>query len=75
MQNGGYRLSSGTQRRLRRVTGARWRNTPDRRLFAPRFGPYVTVLIHSYHSFWELGDVEYALTKDEWDQQNRMTAG
>jgi hypothetical protein len=34
MQNGGYRLSSGTQRKLQSVTGAQWLRTPDRRLCA-----------------------------------------
>ena len=32
-RNGGYRLSSGTQRKLQSVTGVRWLRTPDR-LFA-----------------------------------------
>ena len=32
IQNGGYRLSSGTQRKLQSVTGARWLRTPDRRI-------------------------------------------
>ena len=31
-QNGGYRLSSGTQRELHSVTEALWLRTPDRRL-------------------------------------------
>lgn len=31
---GGYRLSSGTQRKLQSVTGAQWLPTPDRRLGA-----------------------------------------
>jgi hypothetical protein len=31
---GGYRLSSGTQRKLQSVTGVQWLRTPDRRLRA-----------------------------------------
>jgi RimJ/RimL family protein N-acetyltransferase len=39
-------------------------------------------VVRVFHQSWpyrvdgrELGDVEYALTKDEWDQQNGITAG
>jgi RimJ/RimL family protein N-acetyltransferase len=38
--------------------------------------------VRTFHQPWpyrvdgrELGDVEYALSKDEWEQQNGLTAG